>query len=237
MKTISMELEEQRSIRIELERQLNKLKEDGGEWRKRYENEARLRIEDIDNLKKKFSVQIAELTDMVDATNSKMKGVEQQKIKLSQEVTILIKEVEISSVTIKELTIKLSDREKRSEELAIKLREMTNLFEKADHDNKARAQQVVSLSNELDRSKMDIDMLRRDNGKLADEGRGFKAEADSLKKRLHEVEQENRKLAHDREELARAFKDADGDVPRLKPGDFFYLYMLTYAGPDITDFI
>ena len=95
-----MELEEQRSIRIELERQLNKLKEDGGEWKKRYENEARLRIEDIDNLKKKFSVQIAELTDMVDATNSKMKGVEQQKIKLSQEVTILIKEVEISSVTI-----------------------------------------------------------------------------------------------------------------------------------------
>ena len=132
LKTISMELEEQRSIRIELERQLNKLKEDGGEWRKRYENEARLRIEDIDNLKKRFSVQIAELTDMVDATNSKMKGVEQQKIKLSQEVTILIKEVEISSVTIKELTIKLSDREKRSEELAIKLREMTNLFEKAD---------------------------------------------------------------------------------------------------------
>ena len=210
MKTVTMELEEQRSIRIDLERQLNKLKEDGGEWRKRYENEARLRIEDIDNLKKKFSVQIAELTDMVDATNSKMKGVEQQKIKLSQEVTILIKEVEMSQVTIKELTIKLSDREKRSEELAIKLREMTNLFEKADHDNKARAQEVVRLANELDRSKMDIDMLRRDNGKLADEGRGFKAEADSLKKRLHEVEQENRKLAHDREELARAFKDADG---------------------------
>jgi len=57
---------------------------------------------------------------------------------------------------------------------------------------------------------MDNDLLRRDNGKLSDEARGFKAEVDSLKKRLHEVEQENRKLAHDREELARAFKDADG---------------------------
>ncbi len=232
--------------RIDLERQLNKLKEDGGEWRKRYENEARLRIEDVDNLKKRFGVQIAELTDMVDATNLKMKGVEQQKVKLSQEVQILIKEVEISQVTIKELTVKydhfhstqfyssigflhqkyfkfsyylmiktffdarLSEREKRSEELAIKLREMTNLFEKADHDNKARAQEIVRLSNELDRSKMDNDLLRRDNGKLSDESRGFKAENDSLKKRLHEVEQENRKLAHDREELARAFKDADG---------------------------
>ncbi len=43
---------------------------------------------------------------MVDATNSKMKGVEQQKVKLSQEVQILIKEVEISQVTIKEISIK-----------------------------------------------------------------------------------------------------------------------------------
>jgi predicted Ser/Thr protein kinase len=39
---------------------------------------------------------------------------------------------------------------------------------------------------------MDNDLLRRDNGKLSDEARGFKAEVDSLKKRLHEVEQENR---------------------------------------------
>ncbi len=59
LKTVTMELEEQRSIRIDLERQLNKLKEDGGEWRKRYENEARLRIEDVDNLKKKFGVQVS----------------------------------------------------------------------------------------------------------------------------------------------------------------------------------
>jgi chromosome segregation ATPase len=58
LKAITVELEEQRAIRIDLERQLNKLKEDGGEWRKRYENEARLRIEDIDNLKKKFGVQV-----------------------------------------------------------------------------------------------------------------------------------------------------------------------------------
>lgn len=210
LKTITVELEEQRTIRIELERQLNKLKEDGGEWRKRYENEARLRIEDVDNLKKKFGVQIAELTDMIDATNQKLKGVEAQKAKLSTDVQVLIKEVEVSQVTIKELNVKLIEREKRSEELAIKLREMTNLFEKADHDNKARAQEIVRLGNELDRAKMDNDLLRRDNGKLSDEARGFKAENDSLKKRLHEVEQENRKLAHDREELARAFKDADG---------------------------
>jgi hypothetical protein len=107
----------------------------------------------------------------VDATNLKLKAADQQKSKLTQEVQILIKEVEVHQVTIKEINLKLSDREKRSEELAIKLREMTNLFEKADHDNKVRAQDIVRLGNELDRAKMDNDLLHRDNGKLSDESR------------------------------------------------------------------
>ena len=36
-------------------------------------------------------------------------------------------------------------------------------------------------------------------------------ELDALKKRFHELDSENRKLAHDREELARAYKDADAN--------------------------
>lgn len=39
---------------------------------------------------------------------------------------------------------------------------------------------------------------------------------DAFKKRLHEVEQENRKLAHDREELARAYKDTDAIKMKLE---------------------
>merc|ERR1739838_422638 len=45
--------------------------------------------------------------------------------------------------------------------------------------------------------------------KLEDELKGYKVDLEALKKRLHDVEQENRKLAHDREELARAYKDTD----------------------------
>merc|ERR1719211_461801 len=37
----------------------------------------------------------------------------------------------------------------------------------------------------------------------------MKMELDALKARFHEIDVENRKLAHDREELARAFKDTD----------------------------
>merc|ERR1719200_48947 len=86
---------------------------------------------------------------------------------------------------------------------------MTNMFEKSDRDAKTRGQELIKLANELDRSHMETDGLKRDKAKLEDELKGMKVDVDAFKKRLHELEQENRKLAHDREELARAYKDTD----------------------------
>merc|ERR1712156_995324 len=146
----------------------------------------------------------------------KLKSAEQQKVKIQQESAILIKDLEHSQVTIKELNTKIQVIERKSEDLAIKLREMTNLYEKSDKDSKARAQDIVKLSNELDRANMDNDGLKNAKAKLEDELKSYKVDLEALKKRLHEVEQENRKLAHDREELARAYKDTDALKVRLE---------------------
>lgn len=216
LKVISIELSEQKDMRMELERHAGKWKDECIDWKKKYENEARLRIEDVDALKKKFGAQISALQDQLDATISKMKALEQQKNRLQQEVQVLIKDVEISQTHVKEVTVRLSNSEKRCDDLAAKLREMTNLYERADQENKARAQEIVRLSNDMDRCKMENENLRRDNGKLNDDCRSYKAELESLKKRFHEVDMENRKLAHDREELARAYKDADNGRNRAE---------------------
>jgi chromosome segregation ATPase len=98
MKTITIELEENRDMRLELERQIGKWREEGADWKKRYENEARLRIEDVDMLKKKFGAQLADLQDQLDAALRKLREVEQQKGRLQQEVQVLIKDLEISQV-------------------------------------------------------------------------------------------------------------------------------------------
>merc|ERR1712110_740780 len=132
-----------------------------------------------------------------------------QKQKLSQEIQVIVKEFESSQTTIKELNQRIIMGDKKVDELAVKLREMTNLYERSDKENKARAQEVVRLGNDMDRCKMSNETLTRDKGKLADELRSMKAELDALKNRFHEVDVENRKLAHDREELARAYKDSD----------------------------
>ena len=62
----------------------------------------------------------------------------QQKAKLHQECSLVIKDFEVSQTTIKELTAKLQTSERKCEEIAIKLKEMTNMFEKSDRDAKTR---------------------------------------------------------------------------------------------------
>merc|ERR1712203_304021 len=209
VKTITIECEEHREIRMDLERTVVKMKEECGDWKKKYDMECKLHIDDVEALKKKFMQQVNQLTDSYESTMTKLKAAEAQKQKLSSEIQVIVKEFESSQVVIKELNLRIANGDKKIDELAAKLREMTNLYERADKENKARAQEVVRLGNEMDRCKMANDTLSRDKSKLEDELRSMKAELDALKNRFHEVDVENRKLAHDREELARAYKDSD----------------------------
>merc|ERR1719312_1650848 len=54
IKTLTVEIEELRQIKINLEGSIEKWKQENGDWKKKYENEARLRVEDVDALKKKY---------------------------------------------------------------------------------------------------------------------------------------------------------------------------------------
>jgi len=209
IKTLTVEIEELRSIKINLEGSIEKWKQENGDWKKKYETEARLRVEDVDALKKKFTVEVNGLTDMVHQLEQKLKCCEAAKAKLSGEVNVLIKDFEHSQVVIKEMTAKFQSTEKSNVDLSAKLKEMTNLYEKADKDNKFRAGEIVKLGNEMDRLKMANETLTRDRGVLTDEVKSLKMELDALKKRMADMDRDNRKLAHEREELARAYKDAD----------------------------
>merc|ERR1719278_1880593 len=209
IKTLHIESEELRSIRVDLEKTVLKMKEESADWKKKYDNECKLHIDDVEALKKKFMTQVTQLTDSYESTMAKLKAAEAQKQKLSREIQVIVKEFESSQTTIKELNQRIAMGDKKVDELAVKLREMTNLYERSDKENKARAQEVVRLGNDVDRCKMSNETLTRDKGKLTDELKSMKAELDAVKARFHDIDVENRKLAKDREELARAYKDSD----------------------------
>merc|ERR1712088_1255056 len=209
IKTLMVEIEELRQVKINLEGSISKWQAENADWKKKYENEARLRVEEGDALKKKFTLEITSLTDNLHNLEQKLKAAENAKAKLTSEVGVLVKDFEHSQVVIKELTAKLGSSDKTCNDLAVKLKEMTNLYEKADRDSKARAQEVVKMGNEMDRVKMANESLAQVKAKLEDELKSFKTEMDALKKRFADLDRDNRKVVHEREELARAYKKSD----------------------------
>merc|ERR1711902_292004 len=211
VKTLMVEIEELRQVKINLEGSISKWQAENADWKKKYENEARLRVEEGDALKKKFTLEITSLTDNLHNLEQKLKAAENAKAKLTSEVSVLVKDFEHSQVVIKELTAKLGSSDKTCNDLAIKLKEMTNLYEKADRDSKARAQDVVKMGNEMDRVKMANESLTQVKAKLEDELKSFKTEMDALKKRFADLDRDNRKVVHEREELARAYKKSEDE--------------------------
>merc|ERR1712027_104884 len=72
---------------------------------------------------------------------------------------------------------------------------------------------IVKLGNEMDRLKMANETLTRDRGVLTDEVKSLKMELDALKKRMADMDRDNRKLVQEINVLTRKLTDSEN---RLK---------------------
>ena len=80
IKTLMVEIEELRQVKINLEGSISKWQAENADWKRKYENEARLRVEEGDALKKKFTVEITGLTDNLHNLEQKLKAAENAKV-------------------------------------------------------------------------------------------------------------------------------------------------------------
>ena len=83
IKTLMVEIEELRQVKINLEGSISKWQAENADWKKKYENEARLRVEEGDALKKKFTLEITSLTDALHNLEQKLKAAENAKVTTS----------------------------------------------------------------------------------------------------------------------------------------------------------
>merc|ERR1712158_12861 len=145
---------------------------ENADWKKKYENEARLRVEEGDALKKKFTLEITSLTDNLHNLEQKLKAAENAKAKLTSEVGVLVKDFEHSQVVIKELTAKLGSSDKTCNDLAVKLKaEFEKSFGGARSEYEANKKKLVDEINVLSR-------------KLAEAESRLKNEVEVIKKKM-----------------------------------------------------
>ncbi|CAH0703266.1 unnamed protein product [Spodoptera exigua] len=209
LESVRVQLEEESEARLDLERQLVKANGEVSHWKSKYEAEAAARAEEIEEIRRKYSIRIQEQEEQIETLIAKISSIEKQKSRLQSEVEVLIIDLEKANGTARELQKRTEQLERVNIEIKSRLEETVQLYEQTQRDLRVKITEIQRISHELDKTREQKDALGRENKKLGDDLHDARANLTELNRRLHELEIELRRLENEREELTAAYKEAE----------------------------
>ncbi|XP_039763122.1 paramyosin, long form [Pararge aegeria] len=209
LESVRVQLEEESEARLDLERQLVKANGEIGHWRAKFEAEAAARAEEIEEIRRKYSIRIQEQEEQIETLIAKCSSIEKQKSRLQSEVEVLIIDLEKANGTARELQKRTEQLERVNIEIKSRLEETVQLYEQTQRDLRNKQVEIQRISHELDKTREQKDALGRENKKMGDELHDARANLTEMNRRLHELEIELRRLENEREELTAAYKEAE----------------------------
>ncbi|XP_014242008.1 paramyosin, long form [Cimex lectularius] len=209
LESVRVQLEEEAEARLDLERQLVKANSDCLTWKSKYDSEASARQEEVEELRKKYTIRLQEQEEHIETLVVKINNLEKQKSRLQSEVEVLIIDLEKANTTARELSKRVEQVERINVDLKTRLDETTVAFEQCQRDLRNRLTELQRVNHELEKTREQKDSLTRENKKLADDLHDAKNTLGEMNRRLHELELELRRLENEREELTAAYKEAE----------------------------
>lgn len=166
LESCRLQLEEESEARLDLERQLNNANGNVALYKNKYETEAAARAEEVEEIRRKFTIRIQEQEEHIESLVIKINTLEKIKIKLSTEVEVLIIDLEKANGAARDLQKRVEILERTNIELKSRLEETIQMYETAIRDLRNKQVEVQRLVAELDKTREQKDQLGRDNKKL-----------------------------------------------------------------------
>lgn len=139
---------------------------ESAQWKAKADSEAAARIEEVEELRRKFTCRIQEQEEHIETLLVKVNNLEKQKSRLQSEIEVLIIDLERANGTARELQKRVDSLERTNIELKTRLEETIQLYETAQRDLRNKQAEIVRLNNDLDKTKDQRDTLARENKKL-----------------------------------------------------------------------
>uniref|UniRef100_A0A182IVX2 Myosin tail domain-containing protein n=2 Tax=Anopheles atroparvus TaxID=41427 RepID=A0A182IVX2_ANOAO len=209
LESIRLQLEEESEARLDLERQLVKANGEAGTFKSKYEAECMARVEEVEEIRRKYTVRITETEEHIESLQARLSKLEKEKSRLQSEVEVLIIDLERANNGIREYTKRIEVLERTNIEIKTRLEETIALYDQSQRDLRQKTTDFQRLSQELDKTREQNSQLGRDNNKLQNDLHESRSTVTELTRRLHEYEVELRRLENEREELTAAYKEAE----------------------------
>jgi len=207
--TLRCSYDEECELRIDIERKYSNECTNASNYKAKYETEVRNRADEVDDMKKKMTIRINELEETISSISSKLSNVEKQKSRLSQEIEVLILDLEKANNNHRECKSRLEIVEREHRTLVVKHEELSVIYDQTCKDLKIRISDLSKTHNDLETLKEQYERLHLEHKKLSGENGDLKATVNDLTRLKHDLEIEIRRLESERNELASALQEAE----------------------------
>ncbi|XP_018019085.1 paramyosin, long form isoform X2 [Hyalella azteca] len=207
--TLRSSYDEECELRLDIERKYSNECANANSYKSKWEIEVRGRQEEVEEIKKKMLIRITELEETISSLTTKLSGVEKQKSRLSQEIEVLILDLEKANNNHREVRSRLEIVEREHRTLIVKHEELSVLYDQSCKDLKIRSSDLTKALHDLETLKEQYERIHLEHKKLSNENGDLKATVNDLTRLKHDLELEIRRLESERNELANALHESE----------------------------
>ncbi|XP_034551947.1 myosin-7B-like [Notolabrus celidotus] len=206
------QLEEEQEGRAELQRALSKANSQVVQWRTKYETDAVLRIEELEDAKKKLVVKLQTSEEAVESSHAKCSSLEKTKLGLQTEIEDLVVELERSNSAALALDKKQRNFDKILGDWKLKFEESQTDLEASQRESRNLSTELFKLKNSYEEALDQLETIRRENKNLQDEILDLTDQISLGGKTIYELERTRKILDVEKSDIRAALEEAEGTL-------------------------
>nr|XP_057941161.1 myosin-7B-like [Doryrhamphus excisus] len=206
------QLEAEQESKAELQRMLSNANSQVAQWRTKYEMEAVLRIEELEDAKKKLVVKLQAAHEAAEASQAKSSSLEKTKQRLQVEIEDLVVELERSNASVLVLDKKQRNLDKMLGEWKLKLEDTQSDLEASQKESRNLSTELFKLKNLYEEALDHLETVKRENKNLQDEILDLTEQISHSGKTIYELERMKKVLDVQKSDIKAALEEAEGTL-------------------------
>uniref|UniRef100_A0A3P8WWE7 Myosin, heavy chain 7B, cardiac muscle, beta a n=1 Tax=Cynoglossus semilaevis TaxID=244447 RepID=A0A3P8WWE7_CYNSE len=206
------QIEEEQESKAELQRAVSHANTQVVQWRAKYETEAVLRIEELEEAKKKLVQKLQEVEEMKETFQTKCASLEKTKLHLQTEIEDLVVDLEHSNAAAAALDKKQRSTDKLLSDWKLKFEETQSDLEASQTESRSLSTELFKLKNHYEEALDHLETVRRENKNLQDEILDLTEHITQEGKTIHELEKIKKMLDLEKCGIRAALEEAEGSL-------------------------
>ncbi|TNN73125.1 Myosin-7 [Liparis tanakae] len=206
------QLEEEQEAKAQLQVELSKANGQVFQWRSKYETDAVLKIEELEDAKKKLVVKLQAVEEAAEASQAKCSSLEKTKLSLQTEIEELLVELQRANGAALVLEKRQRSFDKLLSDWKLKFEESQTDLEASQRESRSLSTELFKLKNCYEEALDQLETVKRENKNLQEEILDLTDQISQGGKTIYELERMNKILDMEKSDIKAALEEAEGTL-------------------------